>query len=129
MGIGTKIASFIAGGESAKQALKIVENVGDSIVFTNEEKSQAWLEAQKIIATQNSPTSISRRYIAWAIVLQILLLVNISVVCILLGFEQQKDDMFMLAKDYWIGEAFLGVIVFYFGPHLTRRKNAAPIDQ
>ena len=123
MGIGTKIASFIAGGESAKQALKIVENVGDSIVFTNEEKSQAWLEAQKIIATQNSPTSISRRYIAWAVILEVIILVNVSVVCSLLGFTEQQKAMLEIAKDYWIGEAFLGVIVFYFGPHMTKRKT------
>ncbi len=124
MGIGTKIASFIAGGESAKQALKIVENVGDSIVFTNEEKSQAWLEAQKILATQNSPTSISRRYIAWAVILEVIILVNVSVVCSLLGFTEQQKAMLEIAKDYWIGEAFLGVIVFYFGPHMMQGKKS-----
>ena len=122
MGIGTKIATFMAGGKNVTKALSMIENVGDAVVFTDEEKSAAWLKSQQIIATQNSPTSISRRYIAWAVIIMVMALVGISVVCALTGETERLKSMIDIAKEFWIGEAFVSVIVFYFGPHMRAKK-------
>ena len=122
MGIATKIAGFMAGGKNVTKAIGMLENVGDAIVFTDEEKSEAWLKSQAIIATQNSPTSLSRRYIAWAIIAMVMVLVSISVIWGLTGEVERLKSMINIAEKFWIGEAFVSVIVFYFGPHMRGKK-------
>ena len=122
MGIATKIAGFMAGGKNVTKAISMLENVGDAIVFTDEEKSEAWLKSQQIIATQTGPTSVNRRYVAWSVILMVMLLVLISVICALIGAADQLESMINIADEFWVGEAFVSVIIFYFGPHMRVKK-------
>lgn len=118
-----RLASFFTGGAQASE--KILDSLikgGDALVLTEEERmeynkesSKDWLELQRIIAQQSAPTAVNRRVIAWAVVLQVIFTLNICVGLVIGGFPHLVVPIVNVASAFWLGEAFVSVIVFYFG--------------
>jgi len=126
---------------------KIVENVSDAVsgavgkgglidnaFFTDQEKAQVgleagrlWLDVQKVLATENSIRSITRRAIAWAIVGEFLLLLNTGVVLLVLG----KRDLVVAIKEFaiamkfdWMAVTVIGFFFLYYGVQKIVKKEA-----
>lgn len=123
---------------SAEKATAIVDKAADGIYngvdkmfYTEEEKAdatrQGWAMYLEFIKMayfdQNSIRSITRRWIAAAIVATTLLSFFISLGFALAGRADVVDIVIALAEAYKIGWAFVTVIVFYFGVQFLRTGN------
>ncbi len=110
----------------ADKTLSSGMNLLDEAFHTDQEKSEQaallyanWVEAQKLIATQASPTAISRRIIAWGVVSLVWITALVSIFIIVVSSNQAKvDALVSLLVALQIGWAFCTIIIFYFGPHL-----------
>lgn len=135
MGMFGKLTSLLGGADTAEHTVKkVVDGVYngvDKLFYTDEEKSdarqKAWDSVLSFItmayADQNSTRSVTRRWLAWAIVGSILLSFFVSLVLILLDKPEKAKAIIELANAYNLGEAFLGVIVFYFGVQFMRSRG------
>lgn len=98
---------------------------GDALVFTEEEKANnrkasfAWmLEFERILADQNSSRSLTRRYIATAVVFEWLLLHLVSVAVVFFDADISKNIFDVANNQNWV----VGLIAaFYFAPHMIGR--------
>lgn len=111
---------------------KTVENVADaamkgidSIILTEEEKVQysqkaaeLHLEITKIIATESTPTAVSRRIIAMMVLAPFVLLKFISVITYLCGEYGDASYINNLSSDFEY--SVLAVVTFYFGSHIVK---------
>lgn len=129
--------SFLFGGnDKASQSMSFVQEsvagIGEYIdeqKLTDQEaaefnmkKGAMVLEAIKATRDENSTRSVTRRVLAWAIVAEFLLLINIALVAQLIDPDYAKFIL-QLIKDYWIGELTLGVAGFYFLANVVRARN------
>jgi len=121
------ILSKLLGTEKLAQTT-VKEGFGllDNAFHTEQEKAAdskemmaMWLRVQELVHTQSSPTSISRRYISWGIILQMMIVVNVCLVYVCKGDTVTVDNIINVASSLWLGQAFVSVIVFYFGPHVV----------
>lgn len=98
----------------------------DKSSLSNEEKRKlelkmysTWVDGQKVIASQGSATAISRRVIAWAITFTNLATFVYALILQQLGMAYEVGQLMKLHGEMRLGEAFLAVIVFYFGTHVV----------
>ena len=130
------ILSFLG---TSNKAMDAIIKGGDALIFTEEErakfeqkKSEIWLEVQKTVANQSTPTSISRRVVAMAVLAPFVFLIIgsalLSAVGVFIDFEPERSaEIFVLAK-HWMdlatenfGFAVSSVVVFYYGPHMIEK--------
>jgi len=78
-----------------------------------------WVDSQKVIASQGSATAISRRVIAWAITFTNLVTFVYALILQQIGMAYEVGELMKLHSAMRLGEAFLAVIVFYFGTHVV----------
>lgn len=123
------VFSWLTGGaKSADTVLSGMVNGIDALVFTEEEKvvyvaeaQKVWLDTQKALAEETSPRSVNRRWVAWSVIGVTSLITITSVVLIILGHKDIAAEVVSVADAFWWGEAFVSVIVFYFGNHIATK--------
>ena len=129
LGIGSAIKSgfnILMGGSSAPEKILDSTISGlDKIYYSKEEQAddrkeaaKNWLEVQKTVATQSTPTSVSRRIVAWGVLGLVWFEVVVCTVLAILEMVEELKLVLEIAAVFQIGWAFCTVIVFYFGPHL-----------
>ena len=134
MGLLTGLKAILGGSDVVRETVKIagdtVRATGtwiDEQQYTQEEKAKAWqksvdtyLEWVNLTNTENSLWRVTRRWLAWSITLEIVLLANVSVILAIIGNDHAVNHVIEIAKAYWLGEAFTAVLVTYFGAGLLR---------
>lgn len=131
VGIGKKILSFFVGSSSrADKTLDAIIAGADKLKLTDEERLDyqkgtydKWQELQFKLAENGTGTAINRRLISWAVVIVLLFNFQLAVVFAIAGQYEVVENIISLSKSFWVGEAFVAVIAFYFAPHLIGRKN------
>ena len=122
--------SLLTGGARSDKTLDALVSGIDKLKLTDEERLDyqketynKWQELQLRLAANGTGTAINRRIISWAVV--IVLLFNFQLAVGLAIFEQQEavQQIISLSESFWIGEAFVAVIAFYFAPHLIGKKD------
>lgn len=115
------------GNDSANKMLDAGISGIDKLVFTQEEKAEHhaklmdnWQQLQLKLAESGTGTAINRRVVAWAVVLSVLFNFQVAVVCGILGMTDEVATVIDIAKSFWVGEAFVAVIAFYFGAHAVK---------
>lgn len=97
-------------------------NMFDKAFYTKEEKAEnalkltdTWLKIQKAIADENGIRSITRRILAWGIVVNFLLIIDVGVYLIVAGKLDRVESLKTFIMDTKMGWAALSVVIFYFG--------------
>lgn len=115
--------------DAAEKTLDIIQNAGDAVWFTDEEKAEnkkelfkLWADNLAKINDENSPRSLTRRYISVSVIF-VWLLLNIVGVAAFLYDPVFADFVFSVVAEqsYIVG----GIAVFYFGPHMIGRAVKA----
>jgi len=125
------LLSFITG---ADRAGKVIDKVGDGLVkgldmlvLTDEERLQysanagkQWLEVQQVLAQENTARTLTRRYIAVAIIYSWLIMI-LATFCLALWEVLKKGALTNSMALFTIigtvmGTTVIAIIVFYFGP-------------
>jgi hypothetical protein len=116
------------GVETAEKVLDAGISGIDKIFYTEEEKAEAnkkmgdlWLDTQKVLSNESSPRSVTRRIIAWAIILNTMLFADVCLVLAITDRKQTIDRIVDVANAFNLGWAFVVVIGFYFGTHLVSK--------
>ena len=126
--------ALLGGGEVVSKTIDIagstIKGVGqyiDDAKFTPEERNRAqqkavetYLEWIKLTSTENSLWRTTRRWMAWAIVCEVVLLVNVSVVLAIMENDHAIEHIVQIANALWVGEGFTAVLLAYFGAGLLR---------
>lgn len=132
---------LFGGVEATKETQRLI---GDSIRgvgrwideqnLTPEERVKFMLDAGQahlalISATrdENSARSVTRRYMAWAIVG--LNIYSFVIASILLAMGQDLENFIKLAEVFNVGWAFVSVIVFYFGVQFIRKPTDIRVSE
>lgn len=123
---GTKTADTVV--NTVADSVRGIGNFIDEQQYTDEEKAvqhsklvDAHLEFLRVAYDQNSIRSITRRYLAWSICFTILGFATVAVVLGVMGKEQEVQLIIEVSKAFWLGEAFLAVVAFYFGSAFLQR--------
>jgi len=126
-----KLGRFLAGSTTGDKLLESSIAGIDKAFYTEEEKADRrakaydkWHELTFMLAEKDTHTGINRRKLADKIVDTILTTFLASVV---LGMFDRVDEVNMiiqLVEKFWLGEAFVAVLAFYYGPHMLRRNSA-----
>lgn len=110
---------------AAEKAIETIQNAGDAVWFTDEEKAEykkecfkLWADSLSKINDENSPRSLTRRYIAFMVVGFWLLLTAICVGAYPFSVEYSGFVFDVLSIQTPI---VVGISVFYFGPHMIGR--------
>lgn len=134
MGLFSGFKALLGGTEVAE---KVIDIAGDTVratgtwideqQYTAEEKAKAWqksvdtyLKWIELTNSENSLWRVTRRWLAWMITGEILLLANVSVTLVLLDKKEMVADIVNIASAFWLGEAFTAVLVTYLGAGLLR---------
>ena len=111
--------------DAAEKTLDIIKKGGDAIWYTDEEKAEnnkelfkLWAEALTKINDENSPRSLTRRYIAWMVVGVWLLF---SAVCVAAYPFNTEYSAFILDVLAMQSPIVGGIAIFYYGPHMIGR--------
>lgn len=123
---------FTSAEKSADKVLNGMVKGIDALVLTQEERVQyvakaqdVWLETQKALAQETSARSVSRRFVAWGVILMVSLITITSTVLIAMGYKDMAGDVIKIADALWWGESFVAVIVFYFGNHIATKLKGS----
>ena len=119
--MGLSITDLITGSKAADKVLDMVGKAGDAAIHTAEERANLLLKTQQLFAEQNGPRSVSRRYIAWGVVLQTFLVLNTSIILILFSAPEMSKDIINVADTLLLPWAFVATIGFYFGNHIAEK--------
>jgi hypothetical protein len=111
---------FQGGGAAVEKITDAVIKSGDMLVFTDEEKAIGRAESRamymkflELSRNENSIKSITRRIIAFAVIGEWLLLLNIAVGLVLAGKPDLAEPVFVvLAEIFWL---VFAIGSFYFG--------------
>jgi len=124
---------------TSNKAMDALVKGGDALVFTKEEravfdqkKAEIWLETQRVVNEQSTPTSISRRVVAMTVLGPfIFLLIGSAIISafgVFLDFTPGKALAIAALADHWktlavdnFGFAVSTVVVFYYGPHMIQQ--------
>ena len=134
MGILTGLKSLLGGADIVRETVEIagetVKATGrwiDEQQYTQEEKAKAWqqsvdtyLKWVELTSTENSLWRVTRRWLAWVILGEVILLVNVSVILVIFDHPTMVMDIINLANAFWLGEGLTAVLVTYFGAGLLR---------
>lgn len=130
------LLSFITG---ADRAGKVIDKVGDGLVkgldmlvLTEEERIQysanagkQWLEMNKVLAAENTARTLTRRYIAVAVIyswlIMVLLTFAVSMWEVFTNGGLNSSITLFTTVGQVMGTAMLAIIVFYFGPSALGR--------
>lgn len=138
MGFLKAIGGFLFGGsDSANKTLdmadKAISGVGewiDNKTYTAEEKAKdisaaarTHLDLIRATADENSARSITRRVLAWSVAGFVLFWASVAMVFGIFDDKEVVARIIEIAKAFWLGEAFVSVIVFYFGVQFVRGKT------
>lgn len=104
----------------------------DAMVFTDEEKSEHKAKAMEWLGKymeQTQGQNLARRMIAMVVTIQWAVMLNVAVLLQLLEADKKSDYVFKV-MDECVNEAFMLVMVFYFGARMLAdtigKKNKAP---
>jgi hypothetical protein len=139
--------SIFGGGQNAEKKLEMADGalkgIGtwiDERKYTDEEKAKDiglavsnHLELVKATMDENGTRSITRRVLAWAITGAALFWASVAMgLAVSTRWTDTTEDaatvttinlMVSVAKEFWIGESFLAVVIFYFGVQFLRARN------
>lgn len=130
-GIRTLFGSKDAVSNVAEKAADGLYNGLDKLIYTEEEKSEAfaqareqWLQFVAIAYDQNSIRSITRRWLAWLVCGWVVINAQVAIVYAILGKEESVNAIIRVAEAMNMGWAFITVLVFYFGVHTLRALSS-----
>lgn len=115
---------------AVKTAGKIASGI-DAMVFTDQEKSEHKAKAMEWLGKYMESTqgqNLARRMIAMVVTVQWALMLNVAVILQLLDADKKSDYVFKV-MDECVNEAFMLVMIFYFGARMladTFGKKKAP---
>ena len=129
--------AIFGGGDHAQKKLDMVDSavkgVGewiDNKSYTEEEKAKdlsaaahLHLELIRATADENGARSITRRVLAWAIAGGTLFWASVAMVFAIADKQDVVVRMLEVSKAFWLGEAFVAVVVFYFGVQIFRTRK------
>ncbi len=129
-------SSVFGGGDAASKAIDIagssIKGIGswiDNSNYTDQEKAAtldnrvaAHLKLVELANKENSIRSVTRRYMAWAIVGFTLVWASIGMVLAIFGAKDRVSAMLEVAAAFQLGNAFVAVAAFYFGVQFFRNK-------
>lgn len=111
-----KIVSTVA--DTVKSGVGMLDNA----FYTDQEKAanslkmtDIWLKIQKAIADENSIRSITRRILAWGILVNFLIIIDIGVYLVVAGNTDKVNALKAFIIDTKVGWMALSVVIFYFG--------------
>lgn len=131
---------IFGGGEHAEKKLNMVDKavfgVGewiDNKTYTEEEKAKDLSAAARLhldliraTADENGARSITRRVLAWAVTGFVCTWASVAAGFAIAGKQDIVDAIIEVSKTFWMGEAFVSVIVFYFGVQFFRAQKKNP---
>ena len=111
---------FTSGGAQVEKITDAVINTGDALFYTDEEKSataekqrELYFKFLELARDENSIKSITRRILAFAVIGQWLLMLNVCVGLYLFGKIEAAGFVFDMIKDiFWF---VFAIGSFYFG--------------
>lgn len=117
---------FTSGTEAAGKVLDAGIRGLDAIVFTEEERAELnkklgdqWLELQKVLGEETTVRSVTRRVLALLVMVPFVLLILACAVVYPFSTEYAKFLLDLAQSQFgWLA---LGVVGFYFGPHMIQR--------
>ncbi len=120
---------------SPDAAVKTVGSIAsglDKLNFSDQEKAEHKAKAMEWLGKYMESTqgqNLARRYIAMVVTIQWAVLLNIAVALQLFEAEKKSDYVFKI-MDECVNEAFMLVMIFYFGARMLAdtfgKKNKAP---
>ncbi len=117
---------FKAGPDAASKVLDAGIKGIDALVFTDEEKSAArqkmvdsWIDLQKSLGEETSIRGVTRRALAFAVVLPWLTM-NIAAAVIYPLYPTYSAFLMDVAEGKF-GYLVIGVMMFYFGPFMISK--------
>ena len=130
------IDAFFGGSKTAEKTVDFVtdsaKGIGswiDGQQFTDQEKSVAnlkivgmVLKGIELTRDENSTRSVTRRYLAWAVMGSYLTL-NLGSAIVYKLDKEYAEYLFKLANDSGLGELALGVGMFYFLTSIVRANK------
>lgn len=130
MNLFSRIASLIIHGNGSGEKILDAGIAGiDKLFYTAEEKAEHqaalfkdWQALQIELAKKNTGTAINRRLISWFVVAIILFNFQLAVFLGISGNIEGVNIIIKLCEQFWIGQAFIAVIGFYYGPHLFNQR-------
>jgi hypothetical protein len=119
------IKKLFSGPDTLNKAMDAVVKGGDALILTEEEKIQYKQEAMKLhlaitekVANESTPTALSRRYVAFTVLMPFAFLHIGAAFLYLFGWDLKGDDWLEIAKNFeWPTFAVIG---FYFGTHVVK---------
>jgi len=128
-------SQLFLGGKTAESVAKTLESsassvfsLADNAFFTDQEKSaagqkamDAYIEIYKTTMTESSGTAEARRWFLQMITNYILLMATLCII----AKSFHRDDLALtimeMVKTFYIGEAFVAAVSFYFLTHVAAR--------
>jgi hypothetical protein len=121
---------FNAGPDAAGKVLDAGIKGLDAMVFTDEERAELnrklgenWVELQKVLGSESTTRSVTRRVIAFAVIFPFVGLILAAVVAY--KFDPAFSQFIIDVADGKFGWLVVGVGGFYFGPHMLGRMKGA----
>ena len=117
---------FTSGGAQVEKITDAVINTGDALFYTDEEKSataekqrELYFKFLELARDENSIKSITRRILAFAVIGQWLLMLNVCVGLYLFGKIEAAGFVFDMIKDiFWF---VFAIGSFYFGAGILNK--------
>ena len=113
--------------DTAAEVVKSGTTMLDEAFYTDQGKAEFrakaadnWLELQKIVANQSTPTAVSRRVVAILVIVpaMIMALGCFGMVLIMDDPKAKVDAIVAVADAFKLGWATTAVVAFYFGKHI-----------
>lgn len=119
------VSKFLSGPDTLNKAVDAVIKGGDALKLTDEERVQYNLDAMKThlaitekVANESTPTALSRRYVAFTVLVPWVFFCLGSGIMFLFEADAKADKWLELAGLFeWPS---LAVVAFYFGTHMTK---------
>ena len=116
---------FQKGGEQVEKITDAVIKSGDALFYTAEEKEEnaakrrdLYFKFLELSRDENSIKSVTRRVLAFAVIGQWLLMLNVAMGLYLFGLTEQATFVFSMIQDvFWF---VFAVGSFYFGADIMR---------
>lgn len=124
-----KIVSTVA--DTVKSGVGMLDNA----FYTDQEKAanslkmtDIWLKIQKAIADENSIRSITRRILAWGIIVNFLIIIDIGVYLTVTDNTAKVTILKNFILETKMGWMALSVVIFYFGYYGIQAIKGAKKD-
>ena len=113
--------------ELAETTVKGGFNLIDEAFDTDQEKGErrlqltnVWLETQKLIGKESTPSAMTRRILAWGIFFLVIIIFSLGVYYIETEQATKIETLKNWASDLWIGQAFIAAWTTYFLKHVVK---------